>query len=88
LAEDVQGSAKTGELASALLEGGYRSQADRFPNLVSAALSGMKIKGEVETSEDDGYRLTKQGRQTWESIRHSSKFRHAISNELLLLGMQ
>jgi len=94
LAEDVEvhlprnGSAKTGEIASALLAGGYRSKAERFPNLVSAVLSGLRTKGDVETSEDGGYRLTDQGRHTWESIRHSPKFRNAISNELLLLGLQ
>jgi hypothetical protein len=90
LAEDVVGpeTAKTGEIASALLEGGHRTQAKRFPNLVSAVLSGMKTKGEVETGKDGGYRLTEQGRQTYESIRHSAKFRHAISNELLMLGEQ
>ena len=86
--KEVAGSAKTGEIANALLAGGYRSQAERFPNLVSAVLSGMKTKGEVEISEDGGYRLTDQGTHTWQSIRHSAKFRNAISNELLLLGLQ
>jgi hypothetical protein len=81
LAEDVEGSAKTGEIASSLLAGGYRSQTERFPDLVSAVLSEMHAMGEVETSEDGGYRLTEQGRQTWESIRQPCKFRHAIFHE-------
>jgi hypothetical protein len=77
LAEYAPMGERTGEIANALLEGGYESKADRFPNLVSAVLSNMKSKGEVESSEDGGYRLTEQGRQTWALIKHGAKFREA-----------
>jgi hypothetical protein len=82
LAEFADGYVKTSEIANALLEGGYRSEAARFPNLVSAVLSSMKGKLEVQTNSDDGapgYCLTEKGRQTWAAIRQGSKFRAAIS---------
>jgi len=85
LAEDVEGSAKTGEIASRLLAGGCSSQAERLPKLVSAVLRALKAKGEVETSENGGYRLTEQGKQTWESIRQLCKFRYAMFNASLPL---
>jgi hypothetical protein len=90
LAEDAgEAFVKTGEIASALLEGGYKTEAVRFPNLVSAVLSAMKTKGEVETSDDGGgYRLTEQGRATWNNIRHGAKFRYATSSEHSLLSVQ
>ena len=89
LAEFANGYEKTGEIANALLAGGYKSEAARFGNLVSAVLSNMKAKGEVETSEDGGYRLTDDGRKTWNLIRQGAKFRTAISSsEPPLLSVQ
>jgi hypothetical protein len=90
LAEFSQDFTKTGEIARALLAGGYQSAAERFPNLVSAVLSAMKAKGEVETNDDGGYRLTEKGRQTWALIRQGTKFRAATStaSEPSLLSVQ
>jgi hypothetical protein len=92
LAEFSQGFEKTGEIAKALLAGGYQSEAARFPNLVSAVLSGMKSKvpAEVETNDDGGYRLTGDGRRTWELIRQGAKFRAATTSasEPTLLSVQ
>jgi len=89
LAEDAHGFVKTSEVAGALLAGGYKSEALRFPNLVSAVLSTMKAKGEVEPNDDGGYRLTEQGRLTWAHIRQGAKFRFATSpNEQTLLSVQ
>lgn len=72
---------KTGEIAAAILAGGYKSEAGRFGNLVSAVISGMKTKGEVETNDDGGYRLTAKGRATWELIRQGGKFRASTMAE-------
>jgi hypothetical protein len=90
LAEDMADKfARTSEIANALLAGGYKSEAVRFANLVSAVLSGMKGKGEVETNDDGGYRLTEQGRLTWANIRIGSKFKFATSpSEHSLLSVQ
>ena len=76
---------KTGEIASAILAGGYKSDAGRFGNLVSAVISGMKAKGEVETNDIGGYRLTEKGRNTWELIRQGGKFRASLLGEPSLL---
>jgi hypothetical protein len=89
LAEFTEDFAKTGEIAKALLAGGYKSDATRFGNMVSAVLSQMKAKGEVETNDDGGYRLTEAGRNTWALIRQGHKFRAAISpSEQSLLSVQ
>ena len=88
LAEDVQGFEKTGEIASALRAGGYRTEATNFGNMVSAVLSTMKGKQEVESS-DDGYCLTDSGRQTWALIKQGTKFRAAtFSSEPSPLSVQ
>jgi hypothetical protein len=47
--------------------------------MVSAVLSGMKAKGEVEANDEGGYRLTNEGRNTWAMIRQGNKFRAAMS---------
>jgi hypothetical protein len=70
---------RTSAVANALLEGGYKTDATNFVNMVSAVLSNMKQKGEVETNGDGGYRLTEAGRQTWALIRQGHKFRTATS---------
>jgi hypothetical protein len=89
LAEDANGYEKTGEIASALLAGGYRTEATNFSNMVSAVLSNMKVKGEVETAEDGGYRLTADGHQTWALIKQGAKFRMSTSpSEHSLLSVQ
>jgi hypothetical protein len=80
---------KTAQITDALESGGYKSSgASRFGNMVSAVLSNMKAKGEVETNDDGGYRITETGRKTWNLIRQGAKFREAISssNEQLPLS--
>jgi hypothetical protein len=79
LAEFAGTNDKTGDIATALLAGGYQSDAAKFGNLVSAVLSNMKSKGEVEATEDGGYRLTETGRHTWAMIRQGAKFRDAMA---------
>lgn len=89
LAEFASDYEKTGQIANALLAGGYKSDAAKFGNMVSAVLSNMKAKGEVEFVEDAGYRLSDDGRRTWNLIRQGSKFRAAISStEHSLLSVQ
>jgi hypothetical protein len=90
LAEDAHDFVKTGEIANALLAGGYKTKAVNFPNMVSAVLSAMKDKGEVETKEDGGgYRLTEQGRRTWNAIRQGARPRFGTSSsEHSLLSVQ
>jgi hypothetical protein len=64
-------------------------RASRFGSMVSAVVSNMKTKGEVEANEEGGYRLTEVGRHTWSLIRQGTKFREAISsNERSLLSVQ
>ena len=82
LTEFVNGDQKTGEIASALLAGGYQSDKPRFGNLVSAVLSTMKAKNEVEIGSDGGYRVSEVGRRNWNHIRHGLKFQKAIDNAL------
>ena len=78
LAESVEPQ-KTGEVTAALMKGGYRYNGKTFANSVSAVLSTMKAKGEVEPVGDDGYRLTAHGRTVWDAIRNSERFKAAAS---------
>lgn len=71
---------KTGEITDALTRGGYVSQAGKFGNFVSAVLSTMKAKGEVQTTEDGGFFVTDSGRQTWRAIKQGVKFREATAS--------
>ena len=88
LSEFASGFEKTGQIANALKEGGYETNAAQFGNMVSAVLSTMKTKGEVETNEEGGYRITPNGRHTWELIKQGAKFRSAVSSEPPLLSVQ
>ena len=89
LAEFAPGFQKTGEIARAILAGGYNTSAEKFPNMVSAVLSAMKTKGEVETDDAGGYQLTEDGKRTWNLIRQGNKFRLSTStNEPPLLSVQ
>jgi hypothetical protein len=66
----------TGDIAKALEAGGVESKGQRFSSIVSAVLSDMKSKkGEVESAEDGYYRLTNQGREAWEHIEKSARYR-------------
>ena len=67
----------TGEIAKALELGGVESKAERFGSIVSAVLSDMKAKKlEVESAEDGCYRLTPKGREAWEHIEQSARYRY------------
>ena len=67
---------KTGDIARALRDGGYpTTMGDRFSNSVSAVLSAMKVKGEVETVEDGAYRITQTGREVWDHISTTDRFK-------------
>jgi hypothetical protein len=67
----------TGEIAKALEAGGVESKGQRFSSIVSAVLSDMKSKKEeVESVEDGCYRLTSQGREAWEHIEQSARYRY------------
>lgn len=70
---------KTAEIAEAITKGGYKSDAGKFGNFVSAVLSTMKNKGEVLATEDGGFVITEAGQQTWRAIRQGAKFRDATS---------
>ena len=79
MAEFATGPMRTYELADAIRLGGYQSDAESFPNAVSAVLSGMRENGEVDGSSDAGYYLTEKGRQTWALIKQGKKFRDATA---------
>ena len=88
LSEYETGPRRTSEIANALTAGGYKSGSDSFLNAVSAVLSGMKSKGEID-SGPDGSVVTDKGRQTWKLIRQGAKFREATSsNEPSLLSVR
>ncbi|HWT65986.1 MAG TPA: hypothetical protein VN151_07710 [Terracidiphilus sp.] len=77
LSESV-GPLQTPTVADGLREGGV-SERPNFNSIVSAILSQMSQKSEVERVEG-GYRLTNSGQQTWDGIRRSEKFlnRHTV----------
>ncbi len=82
LTEFAEGDQKTAEIASALESGGNHSGASRFGNAVSAVLSTMKSKDEVEIGTDGGYRVSDVGRRNWTHIKLGKKFREAIEATL------
>jgi hypothetical protein len=90
LSEFARDYEKTAQVTDALVAGGYQSRgSSRFGNMVSAVLSNMKAKGEVEANDEGGYRITEAGRHTWGLIRQGTKFREAISSsEPSLLSAQ
>jgi hypothetical protein len=75
LAEARPAARKTAEVAQALLEGGYKtSMGERFGNSVSAVLSAMKSKGEIEVVVD-AYRITPTGQSAWDHIKTTDRFK-------------
>jgi hypothetical protein len=88
LSEEASSPEKTGEIASALLAGGFQSKASNFSNLVSGVLSLMKQKGEISTTEDGSHMISDEGRRTWQLIRQGTKFREATANAPSLLSVQ
>jgi hypothetical protein len=71
----------SGEITRALEAGGMKSKAERFAGNVSAVLSVMKAEGreEVEVVGDGRYQLTQHGRQVWDHIKVSPKYRNRLS---------
>jgi hypothetical protein len=93
LAEFAQGPMRNAEVADAIRSGGYHSGASSFPNAVSAVLSSMRSKGEIDGSPEAGYYLTDKGREIWETIKRSDRFRSVMTDsssptEPLLLSVQ
>jgi hypothetical protein len=79
-AEFADGPMRNSEVADAIRAGGYHSGAGSFPNAVSAVLSGMRAKGEIDGTPEIGYSLTEKGREIWQSIKKSDRFRSAMSH--------
>lgn len=89
LAEVADGYMRTGEITQAIKDGGYHTDSSHFGNAVSAVLSGMRAKGELEASEDgSGYRISDAGRSTWSLIKQEPKFRSVTSTASLPLSVQ
>jgi hypothetical protein len=92
LGEFAKGPMRNSEIADAIRAGGYQSSAGSFPNAVSAVLSAMRAKGEIDGNVEIGYFLTDKGRQIWETIKRSERFRttieHSSSNGQPLLSVQ
>ena len=75
LSDNASRAFKTSEVAQAMRQGGYQTtMGDRFGNSVSAVLSSMRAKGEVEAVEDGAYRITEIGRSAWDHIRKTDRF--------------
>ena len=72
-ATDADGRGTT-EIAEALTSGGVRSGSQNFVANVSAVVSVMKGREELEFV-DGKYRLTTRGRETWQTIKTSRKYR-------------
>lgn len=67
-------SLPSSEIAKALETGGVETRGERFVGNVSAVVSAMKQKGEIEAAEEGRYRLTVGGREAWNHIQHSQKY--------------
>lgn len=79
LNEESSGPAQTSQIADALRAGGI-AERPNFNSIVSAILSQMVGKGEIEKA-DTGVRLTPHGIAAWDAIRRSAKFlnRHSVA---------
>lgn len=85
LSEVADGYMRTGEITQAIKDGGYHTDSSHFGNAVSAVLSGMRAKGELEASEDgSGYRISELGRMNWSHIKQGAKFRSMSTGPTLL----
>lgn len=78
LAEHHSPLATVGIIAEALREGGLFSKGQNFNSNVSAVLSQMTSRGEVE-KQADRFVLTHQGRDAWDVVRQSEKFRGRLT---------
>ena len=73
LAEYGGGIGTLSTIADALRSGGLSSKGQSFNSNVSAVLSQMSNKGEIEKN-GDRFNLTQHGRTVWEGIQKSEKF--------------
>lgn len=80
LAEHAQQPVDVGNIADALREGGIVSKAQSFNSNVSAVLSQMANKDEVEKKGDLFY-LTENGKSAWYAIRNSEKFQNRATEK-------
>lgn len=75
LATVATGPMTTGAVTRALqARGVHKEGVSRFGNIVSAVLSNLRVKGEVEVIGNTGYQLTPAGRTMWAHIRATHKF--------------
>lgn len=71
-AEDLS----TSQMAETLKNGGVSSGGKNFAGNVSAVVSEMvRVKRELESPASGIYRITALGREKWDTIRHSAKYR-------------
>lgn len=65
------------QMSEALVAGGVRSGGVNFAANVSAVVSAMKAKNELEpTGEGGTYRVTAHGRDVWQTIKVSRMYRN------------
>jgi len=69
LSEIATGPLTTGEIASALREGGIQSNAAKFAGNVSAILSVMRSQKHEVEGVGDGWVISESGKQAWAHIR-------------------
>ena len=65
----------TSEMAERLIAGGVRSGGERFSANVSAVVSDMKTRQELEVAEDGKYRISARGREVWEGIKQKPQYK-------------
>jgi hypothetical protein len=81
MSEVARGPLGTGAIASALEARGMTTNGpSKFGNLVSAVISNLRSKGEIDGTEGM-YELTQAGRSMWAHIKASPKYRVAQSAE-------
>jgi hypothetical protein len=79
LNDDLTEGASTPEIAQHLLSDGVTSKSTNFNSNVSAVLSAMRDRGEVQQDATKWF-LTDDGRQAWSHIRSSRVFNNPNSN--------
>ncbi|MFI5087382.1 MAG: hypothetical protein ACHP7I_03225 [Terriglobales bacterium] len=86
LAEDVGNVpiVDTATIAQALLNGGITSRGQNFNSNVSAVLSTMKERGEVEQLETGSYQLTPHGANVWHTIKLTPQYRNRVSDQSIV----
>ena len=75
LCEDAIAPMTTGEIAQALLAGGRPASGVNFNSNVSAVLSVLKQRGEVQAALN-GYEISDIGRQAWNVIKLTPQYRN------------